>query len=46
MFVSLFLFLAGFMSGLIPPDIIKKAGLQDLGKIAVIFVVFSMGTDD
>ena len=43
-FVSLFLFLAGFMSGLIPPDIIKKAGLQDLGKIAVIFVVFSMGT--
>ncbi len=43
-FVSLFLFLVCFMTGVIPPDIIKKAGLQELGKWAVIFVVFSMGT--
>lgn len=43
-FVSLFLFLIGFMSGLIPPDIIKVAGLAELGKWAICFIVFSMGT--
>lgn len=43
-FVSLFLFLACFMAGLIPPDIIKKAGLAEAGKWSVLFVVFSMGT--
>ena len=43
-FVSLFLFLVCFMTGLIPPDIIKKAGLAEAGKWSVLFVVFSMGT--
>lgn len=43
-FVSLFLFLVGFMSGLIPPDIIKIAGLSEIGKWATCFIVFSMGT--
>ena len=43
-FVSLLLFLLFFMSGLIPPDIIKRAGLQDFGKFSVLFIVFSMGT--
>ncbi len=43
-FVSLFLFMICFMTGLIPPDIIKQAGLQEFGKWSVLFVVFSMGT--
>ena len=43
-FVSLFLFLICFMTGLIPPDIINQAGLTQIGKWAVGFVVFSMGT--
>lgn len=43
-FVSLMLFLFCFMTGLIPPDIIAKAKLDGIGKWAVIFIVFSMGT--
>lgn len=43
-FVSLMLFLVGFMTGVLPPDIIKLAGLTDLGKMALVCVVFSMGT--
>ena len=43
-FVSLLLFLVSFMFGLIPPDIINQAGLSQIGKWAVGFVVFSMGT--
>lgn len=43
-FVSLMLFLLGFMTGVLPPDIIKLAGLTDVGKWSLIFVVFSMGT--
>ena len=43
-FVSLFLFLIGFMSGLIPTDIIKLAGLTEIGKWGTVFLVFSMGT--
>lgn len=43
-FVSLMLFLVCFMSGIIPPDIIDRAKLDGLGKWAVIFIVFSMGT--
>ena len=43
-FVSLMLFLFAFMSGLIPPDIIKKAGLDQIAKWAVLFLIFSMGT--
>lgn len=43
-FVSLLLFLICFMAGLIPKDIIKQAELAGLGKWAVMFIVFSMGT--
>ena len=43
-FVSLLLFLVGFMSGLIPADIVKAAGLAEIGKWSVLFIVFSMGT--
>ena len=43
-FVSLMLFLVGFMSGLIPADIINQAGLSQMGKWATGFIVFSMGT--
>ena len=32
LFVSLMLFLVGFMTGVLPPDIIKFAGLTDIGK--------------
>lgn len=32
LFVSLMLFLVGFMTGVLPPDIIKLAGLTDIGK--------------
>ena len=43
-FVSLMLFLIAFMAGWIPPDIIKKAGLDQIAKWSVILLVFSMGT--
>ncbi len=43
-FVSLFLFLICFVTGVIPPDIIKQAGLTDAGKWVTPFIVFSMGT--
>ena len=43
-FVSLLLFLVGFMTDLIPDDIVKAAGLAEIGKWSVLFIVFSMGT--
>lgn len=43
-FVSLLLFLVAFMTELIPPTIIKSAGLMEFGKWSVGFIVFSMGT--
>jgi len=43
-FVSLMLFLIAFMAGWIPPDVIKKAGLDQIAKWSVILLVFSMGT--
>ena len=43
-FVSLLLFLIAFITGIIPPDIIKQAGLADFGKWAILFIVFSLGT--
>lgn len=43
-FVSLMLFLVAFMTGLIPPDIINKAGLSQVAKWAAGFIIFSMGT--
>lgn len=43
-FVSLILFLIGFMTGVLPPDIIEQAGLTDLGRWAAPFIIFHMGT--
>lgn len=43
-FVSLFLFLIAFMADWIPDDIVKSAGLAELGRWSVLFIVFSMGT--
>lgn len=43
-FVSLILFLIGFMTKILPPDIIELAGLSDLGKWAAAFIIFHMGT--
>lgn len=43
-FVSLILFLIGFMTGILPPDIIELAGLTALGKWSISFVIFHMGT--
>ena len=43
-FVSLLLFLIFFMADWIPDDVINQAGLTQIGKWAVGFVVFGMGT--
>lgn len=43
-FVAMFLFLIGFMSGILPSDVINKAMLTEIGKWASPFVVFHMGT--
>lgn len=42
-FVSLMLLLIAFMTGWIPPDVIKKAGMEQIAKCSVIVLVFSMG---
>lgn len=43
-FVALMLFLVGFLSGVIPLDIIAKARLTELATWASVYVVFHMGT--
>lgn len=43
-FVSLILFLIGFMTGILPADIIELAGLTALGKWSSAFIIFHMGT--
>jgi MFS family permease len=43
-FVALMLFLVGFMTGIIPADIIKQAGLTEVASWATAFIVFHMGT--
>lgn len=43
-FVSLILFLIGFMSGMIPANIIDKAQLTGVGKWSTGFIIFHMGT--
>ena len=43
-FVALFLFLIGFLTGILPPDIIEQAGLSQISKWATSFIVFHMGT--
>lgn len=43
-FVSLMLFLVSFLTGIIPPDIIQRAELAGMGKWAMGFLIFGMGT--
>ncbi|WP_352402965.1 hypothetical protein [Pyramidobacter sp.] len=43
-FVALMCFLVLFLSGVLPQDLIKIAGLTDLAKMATPFLVFSMGS--
>ncbi len=43
-FVIMLLFLVGFMTGFLPPDIIEQAGLKDIAKWTTGFLVFHMGT--
>ncbi|NLD16187.1 MAG: hypothetical protein GX666_01235 [Tissierellia bacterium] len=43
-FVVMLLFLVGFLSGILPADIIDQAGLTQIGKWCTGFIVFHMGT--
>ena len=43
-FVVMILFLIGFMTGILPTDIIEQAGLSQIGKWSIGFIVFNMGT--
>ncbi len=44
MMVVMFLFLIGFLTKLIPADVIDQGGLTALSKLAVAMVLFNMGT--
>lgn len=44
MMVVMLLFLAGFLTKLIPADIIDQGGLTALSKLAIAMVLFNMGT--
>ena len=43
-FTALILFLIGFITGVLPADIIKQAGLSQVALWANAFMVFHMGT--
>lgn len=43
-FVALILFLVGFMTKVLPGDIIEQAGLTQISKWSAAFIVFHMGT--
>ena len=43
-FVVMMLFLIGFMSGIIPADIIDQAGLTQIGRWSAAFIILHMGT--
>lgn len=43
-FVALMLFLVGFLTGILPADIIEQAGLTQISKWASTYIVFHMGT--
>ncbi|MDR2178791.1 MAG: hypothetical protein LBP21_00655 [Synergistaceae bacterium] len=43
-FVALMLFLVGFLTGVLPLDIIEKARLNQLASWASVFIVYHMGT--
>ncbi len=43
-FVALMLFLIGFLTGILPPDIIKQALLGEVARWSAPFIIFHMGT--
>ena len=43
-FVALMLFLVGFLTGVIPPDIIKQSLLGEVARWSPPFIIFHMGT--
>lgn len=43
-FVALVLFYVGFVTGILPPDVIAQAGLGELGQWSLAFIIFHMGT--
>ena len=43
-FVTLFIFLVGFMTNIIPKDIIELAGITGIAKISAGLIIFHMGT--
>ena len=43
-FVALMLFLVLFMAGVLPADLIETAGLTDVSRMSLAFLVFNMGT--
>lgn len=43
-FVIFMVFLGGFMTGILPKDIIAQAGLTDFSRWSACFIVFSIGT--
>ena len=43
-FVALLLFLVGFMTGVIPKDIIELSGIAGISKISAGLIIFHMGT--
>lgn len=43
-FVALMLFLIGFLTGVLPPDIINQALLSEVAKWSAPFIIFHMGT--
>ena len=43
-FVALMLFLVGFLTHILPADIISQAGLTEIGKFSTCYIVFHMGT--
>ncbi|NCB15797.1 MAG: hypothetical protein EOM65_06435 [Synergistales bacterium] len=43
-FVALMLFLVGFLTGILPPDIIKQSMLGEVARWSPPFIIFHMGT--
>ncbi|MDR1731520.1 MAG: hypothetical protein LBR61_05445 [Synergistaceae bacterium] len=43
-FVAMFLFLLGFMTGILPADVIDRAWLTEIGRWSSPFIVYHMGT--
>ena len=43
-FVALILFLTGFMTGVIPKNVINLAGLTEFGRLSAALIIFHMGT--